>query len=160
MSKTIRQRKDELLTLLINKKNEVLTSPRNALYEEYKKILTSNGIKNERLISAQLNKMLDLNLSKVAIYSNLKFINLARSRLTEEGISLYHAEDIIQYLDFNLSEINEDDDYIGDAALKYAELAVVIYNQRVVPMKLPANERLTKEQASWFNILPVQLPLP
>src|SRR5216684_7881723 len=101
MSKTIRQRKDELLTYIRNCKNQPISfAPQIKLFDEYKKILTSNGIKNENLITRQLNRMIELNLSKSAIYSNLKFINLARSRLTEEGIPLNHAEDIISELNF------------------------------------------------------------
>jgi signal recognition particle GTPase len=59
--------------------------------------------------------------------SNFKFMNLVRSRLTEEDIPLDIATRIVANLDYDLSAVNEDDDYIGDAALAYAEFASRVY---------------------------------
>jgi len=150
--RTIRQRKDDLLTQIKLKKSEPIKVDNSNLFDEYKKILTSNGIKNEDLIFAQLNRMIGLGLSKSAIYSNLKFINLLRSRLTEEGIPLVDAEKILTTLEFNMDEINEDDDYIGDVALEFAELAKLIWD--AVPNSVKTPEK-AKEA---FNVINLQLP--
>ncbi|QDJ96254.1 hypothetical protein Xoosp13_67 [Xanthomonas phage Xoo-sp13] len=59
--------------------------------------------------------------------SNYKFMNLLRSRLLEEQIPVAVATQIIANLDYDLSAVNEDDDYIGDVALAYAEFASAVY---------------------------------
>lgn len=59
--------------------------------------------------------------------SNFKFMNLLRSRLTEEGIPLEAATQIVANIDYDMSAVNEDDDYIGDVALAYAEFAARVY---------------------------------
>lgn len=61
--------------------------------------------------------------------SNFKFMNLLRSRLTEEGIPLEAATQIVANLNYDLSAVNEDDDYIGDVALAFAEFAILVYNR-------------------------------
>lgn len=61
--------------------------------------------------------------------SNYKFMNLLRSRLTEEGIPLEAATRIVANLEYDLSAVNEDDDYIGDVALAYAEFAGKVYTK-------------------------------
>ena len=131
---------------------------RHVLYTEYEKILIASNIKNKNLIETQLNKMLDANLDKVTVYANLKFINLCRSRLTEEGIPLHHAENIVEVLDINMVGINEDDDYIGDLALSYAELAAMIYNDLPAGAVAYPNIDLEARVAKKFNVLPLQLP--
>ena len=75
-----------------------------------------------------LNTILRLINSKdIEDDSNFKFMNLLRSRLSEEGIPLEHATQIVANLDYDLSSVNEDDDYIGDVALAYAEFAGKVY---------------------------------
>lgn len=61
--------------------------------------------------------------------SNFKFMNLLRSRLMEEGIPWDDAIKIVANLDYDLSAVNEDDDYIGDVALSYAEFAARVYRR-------------------------------
>ena len=61
--------------------------------------------------------------------ANFKFMNLLRSRLTEEGIPLEAATQIVANIDYDMSAVNEDDDYIGDVALAYAEFAVRVYDK-------------------------------
>lgn len=61
--------------------------------------------------------------------SNYKFMNLLRSRLNEEGIPLEIAANIVAMLDYDVSAVNEDDDYIGDIALSYAEFAGKVYKR-------------------------------
>ncbi len=152
--KTIRQRKDELLTTIrVAKKVTPIIDTRPSLFEEYKKILTRNGFKNMELVDAQINRMLDLKLPKEAIYSNLKFMNLFRSRLSEEGIPLADAEIILQHVSFNMIGINEDDDYIGDVALEYAEVCKIFYDAYVVH-----GGKLLKDIADTFNMVELQLP--
>lgn len=158
--RTIRQRKDELLAAIRAKASEPLTAPvqtKEQLYKEYRNILVSNGIKNEDLIFAQLTRMIELNLTKENVYSNLKFLNLCRSCLTDENISFKHAEEILSVVEFNMSEINEDDDYIGDVALVFAELAKIYYNHYVIAQQITGP--LPKDVVDKFNILPIQLPV-
>jgi hypothetical protein len=157
---TIRERKNVLTTSIRSKIEESQnTGPLNQdLFADYKKILHSNGIKNARVINNQLSRLMALNLPKTAIYSNLKFLSLFRSRMTEEGIPLAEAELILQYVNCNLAEVNEDDDYIGDAALNYAELVAVEYNKMVASQNNCATFKLTDDQACLFNLLPITLP--
>ncbi len=61
--------------------------------------------------------------------ANFKFMNLLRSRLTEEGIPLEAATQIVANIDYDMSAVNEDDDYIGDVALAYAEFAARVYDK-------------------------------
>jgi len=63
--------------------------------------------------------------------ANFKFMNLLRSRLLEEGIPLEAATQIVANIDYDMSAVNEDDDYIGDVALAYAEFAARVYNKLV-----------------------------
>jgi len=59
--------------------------------------------------------------------SNIKFITLLQSRLCEEGIPLEDAKKITGVVKADLVDINEDDDYIGDIALAYAEVCYGLY---------------------------------
>lgn len=61
--------------------------------------------------------------------TNFKFMNLLRSRLTEEGIPLEAATQIVANIDYDLSAVTEDDDYVGDVALSYAEFAARVYDR-------------------------------
>lgn len=168
--KTIRQRKDELIATIRSNKvaptisesvsatSEVDTEAFKKTFLEYRQILISNGIKNDELITKQLRRMLSAGLSKSTIYSNLKFLNLLRSRLTEEGIPLKDAEKIMMYVKFNMTDINEDDDFIGDIALEFAEVCKIHYDAII------ANYVTQNSTVNWdvigekFNILPLQLP--
>lgn len=166
--KTIRQRKDELIAAIrASKTPPTITSTVTpiedsesfkATFLEYRQILISNGIKNEVLITKQLRRMLSAGLSKATIYSNLKFLNLLRSRLTEEGIPLKHAEIIMMYVKFNMIDINEDDDFIGDVALEFAEVCKVHYD--VIISKYETQN----SQINWdvigekFDIVSLELP--
>ncbi len=79
---------------------------------------------------AFLNQQLkNLQNYEIDLDSNFKFMNLLRSRLTEEGIPLDTAIKIVSNLDYDLSAVNEDDDYIGDVALAYAEFAARVYQR-------------------------------
>lgn len=78
----------------------------------------------------KLNATLRLiNSAEIEDDSNFKFMNLLRSRLGEEGIPIEHATQIVANLDYDLSPVNEDDDYIGDVALAYAEFAGKVYGR-------------------------------
>lgn len=61
--------------------------------------------------------------------SNFKFMNLVRSRINEEGVPMDVATLIVANLEYDLSPVNEDDDYIGDVALAYAEFAARVYKR-------------------------------
>lgn len=159
MSRSTVERKLALKdSIRINKDHWHSHRGRQILYTEYEKILIASNIKNKNLIETQLNKMLDANLDKVTVYANLKFINLCRSRLTEEGIPLRHAENIVEVLDINMVGINEDDDYIGDVALSYAELAALIYSDLPSTARNKTDVDLDSRVAKKFNVLPLQLP--
>lgn len=73
------------------------------------------------------NKLASMHNYSIDDDSNFKFMNLLRSRLLEEGIPMDAAIAIVANLEYNLSEVNEDDDYIGDVALSYAEYAAKVY---------------------------------
>jgi hypothetical protein len=78
----------------------------------------------------QLNdKILSFHNKNIEDDSNFKFMNLLRSRLTEEGIPLEAATQIVANIDYDMSAVNEDDDYIGDVALAYAEFAARVYDK-------------------------------
>lgn len=163
MPKSTRQRKDELLATIRAKKVAPVEFNNDAQkYNNYKKILTQNGIKNEKVINTQLNRMLWQNLPETAIYSNLKFMHLLRSRLSEEGIPLSDAELILEHVNFNMTGINEDDDYIGDVALEFAEVCRIYYDE-LIANPVVSDERLvgsllTDDTARMFNLLVLELP--
>lgn len=83
-------------------------------------------------IKKRYNARLDMlsNLS-LANDSNYKFMVILRTRLTEEGLPLDMASKIATIADFDMSHFNEDDDYIGDVALRYAEFCAKVYNELV-----------------------------
>ena len=169
--RTIRQRKDDLIALIREKKvpptitekeeqsTRIDTEKFKNDFNEYRQILISNGIKNENLIAAQLRRMLNDKVSKATMYSNLKFLNLLRSRLTEEGIPLLDAEKIMINVKFNMTDINEDDDFIGDLALEFAEVCKIHYDVFV------NNYNTQNSSINWdvvddkFDILKIQLPV-
>lgn len=75
------------------------------------------------------NKLSSLTLKNVDDYSNYKFMNLLRSILVTDGIPLETASMIVAHLDYDLSAVPEDDDYLGDVAQLYAVHAVRVYNK-------------------------------
>ncbi len=87
--------------------------------------------------------------------SNFKFMNLLRSRLTEEDIPLDIATKIVANLDYDLSAANEDDDYIGDVALAYAEFAARVYFRlEATNWHRNLNDSVIRK---YFNITPIKL---
>lgn len=77
-------------------------------------------------LNQKLATLQNLNIDDSA---NFKFMNLLRSRLCEEGIPLDAATQIVANIDYDLTAVNEDDDYIGDVALAYAEFAARVYDK-------------------------------
>lgn len=75
-------------------------------------------------LNEKLNK---LNTLDVLDDSNYKFLVLLQTRLIEEGIPVETATYIASFVDFDLSFVPEDDDFIGDVALTYAEFCVKVY---------------------------------
>lgn len=61
--------------------------------------------------------------------SNIKFMMLLRSRLMEEEISPEYATLIVGAIDFDLSNVPEDDDTLSDIATEYASLCKRVYEQ-------------------------------
>jgi hypothetical protein len=164
MTKTVRQRKEELHQTLKDRKNgPFVSADRPQLYDAYRKILYDNGIKNEKVIEIHLKRMLDAQLPKTVVYSNLKFLSLIRSRMAEEGIPLADAEKIMTVIDFNMAEIPEDDDWIGTYALEYAEILKLQYDalfNKGVP-KYDYNAQFhdgNVDLLKHFNVMNVQLP--
>ena len=78
----------------------------------------------------QLNdKLATLSGNELLNPSDFKFMGLLWSRLCEEGVPVDHAGLICSMVDFDMSAVNEDDDYIGDVALKYAEYCGKVYTK-------------------------------
>lgn len=161
--KTVKQRKDELMALLEAKKKEpVNVNAQPMMYDEYKKILTTNGIKNEKVIEAHLPRMVKAGIPKTTMYSNLKFMRHLITRLTEEGIPLKDAEVILTHVTFNMHEVNEDDDYIGTFALLFAEVCALRYEAlfgKGVSVPQLVGEK-GEELVKSFNTMNVELPAP
>lgn len=61
--------------------------------------------------------------------SNLKFMNLFKTRLMNEGISAEDAIEIVAVVDFDFSNIPEDDDTLSDIATDYAEYCRKAYDK-------------------------------
>jgi hypothetical protein len=160
MSQTTVSRKNQLRASIQERIAQAPNLPplNETLFKEFKTILLTNGIKNPRVINNQLSRLMALNLAKADIYSNLKFLSLFRSRMTEEGIPLADAELILQYVNCNLAGVNEDDDYIGDAALNYAELVALEYRKLADNRVTTDILKLTDDQAALFNLMFVALP--
>jgi hypothetical protein len=78
------------------------------------------------LLNQKLASMHDFNILND---SNYKFMVLLQTRLMEAGIPLETATLIASVADYDLSFVNEDDDYIGDVACTYAEFCVKMYNR-------------------------------
>ncbi len=87
-------------------------------------------MKSTQELKTQLNQRLtDMNDFNILNDSNYKFMVLLQTRLMEAGISLETATLIASVADYDLSFVNEDDDYIGDVACTYAEFCVKMYNR-------------------------------
>lgn len=61
--------------------------------------------------------------------SNIKFLMILRSRLMEEGIAPEYASLIAGVVDFDLSNVPEDDDTLSDIATEYASFCKRIYDK-------------------------------
>lgn len=61
--------------------------------------------------------------------SNLKFMNLMKSRLMSCGIPPEDANDIVAALSFDFSNIAEDDDALSDIASEYADYCKKAYDK-------------------------------
>ena len=166
MSKTIKQRKDELMAALEAKKLEPANlvpsiKVTDALSEEYRNILYTNGIKNEKVLAAHAPRF--VGMPKASIYSNLKFMLHLRTRLTEEGVPLKDAEIILEHVLFDMTDVNEDDDYVGTFALLYAEVLAkhyeALFGKNVTTPQL-AKSLTVEEIKTHFNIMNVKLPAP
>ena len=79
--------------------------------------------------SVLITKLQSLQQVSIDDSANFKFMNLLRSRLCEEGIPLEAATQIVAHIDYDLSVVDEEDDFIGDVALAYAEFAARVYDR-------------------------------
>lgn len=61
--------------------------------------------------------------------SNLKFLNLIKSRLMSEGIPVDDALEITSVLQFDFDNVPEDDDTLSDIATDYAEYCKKAYDK-------------------------------
>ena len=61
--------------------------------------------------------------------SNLKFINLMKSRLMSSGIPMEDAWEIVSVLSFDFSNVPEDDDTLSDIASEYADYCKKAYDK-------------------------------
>lgn len=60
--------------------------------------------------------------------SNIKFYKLLWSRLVEEGIKPADAEKIASVVQYDFSNIPEDNDSLSEFATSYAGFAIKVYN--------------------------------
>lgn len=61
--------------------------------------------------------------------SNLKFMNLFKTRLMNEGIPVEDAVEIVSVVAFDFSNVPEDDDTLSDIATDYAEYCKKAYDK-------------------------------
>jgi hypothetical protein len=61
--------------------------------------------------------------------SNLKFMNLMKTRLLNVGIPLEDAMEIIALLTFDFSNVPEDDDTLSEIATEYADYCKLAYDK-------------------------------
>lgn len=91
-----------------------------------------NSSEAKETINAKLIKM---NQGDILSDSNYKFIVMLHTRLVEANIPIEVSACIAAYSEFDMSEINEDDDYISQVASQYADYCVKIY-QRLKNMNM------------------------
>lgn len=100
-----------------------------------------------------ITKLNDLKNKDIDNDTNYKFMNLVRSRLVEENIPLEDAVKIVANLEYDLTEINEDDDYVGDVALAYAEFAARVYDRlKSTGWHRHLTDQLIRKYFSPFNL--------
>lgn len=63
--------------------------------------------------------------------TNVKFLNMVRSGLITEGLGIELSTRVANALTIDLRHINEDDDLVSQAAGKYAEYALKVYDKLV-----------------------------
>lgn len=86
------------------------------------KELTVQELKNQ--LDTKLNEMKGC---EVLNDSNYKFLVMLQTRLIESGLPLDHATQIAVFTQYDLSFVDEADDYIGDVALLYGEFCAKVY---------------------------------
>jgi hypothetical protein len=59
---------------------------------------------------------------------NFKFMLMMRSRLLEEHIPLEATNTILSVLEYDFSNLNEEDDFLGDVASEFAPVLKKIYD--------------------------------
>ena len=81
-------------------------------------------------LKEQLNKKLaDMANVEVLNDSNYKFMVLLHSRLIENHVPVDAAFQIAAYTDYDMSFLNEEDDFVGDIALLYGEFCAKVYHR-------------------------------
>lgn len=84
------------------------------------------------MLTAEVKNLIKDKADKISQYdvlndANYKFLILLQSRLTEAGVPYNDAMLITSHSRFDFDGINEEDDFIGDIALQYAEYCVKVY---------------------------------
>lgn len=81
-------------------------------------------------LKEQLNSKLTA-MGKIGVLddANYKFMVLLHSRLTENKVPADAAFQIAAYTEYDLSFLNEEDDFIGDIALLYGEFCAKVYHR-------------------------------
>lgn len=77
-------------------------------------------------LNEKLNRMNEIEILNDA---NYKFIVLLQTRLIEANVPFDAATAIASFCEFDLSFVNEDDDYVGDVALTYAGFCTKVYQR-------------------------------
>lgn len=81
-------------------------------------------------LKAQLNdKLVAMGTVGVLDDANYKFMVLLHSRLVENNVPPDAAFQIAAFTDYDLSFVDEEDDFIGDIALLYGEFCAKVYHR-------------------------------
>lgn len=83
----------------------------------------------QELKSKLTDKLTAMNTVGVLDDANYKFMVLLHSRLVDNNVPPDAAFQIAAFTQYDMSFVNEEDDYIGDIALLYAEFCAKVYHR-------------------------------
>lgn len=83
-------------------------------------------------------------------YADIKFANMLRSRLCEEGLKIEEAHTVVEATYFSIEGVNEDDDYISQLAGEYAVYAARVYTKLKVSLWSPKTATIDAAMLSKF----------
>jgi len=89
---------------------------------------------------------------------NFKFMLMMRSRLLEEDIPLEAVNTILSVIEFDFTELNEEDDFLGDVASEYAPVlkkVFDVFNRNGFEDLTPVKEHFNLMTLRLVDIIPV-----